>query len=311
MRCSLPARSEPRCICFGKLPITGDFLRGDGPVPEFDELDHWIQHGMYDSQQRIRDGWQERFDALPRSKFLWTNGQGVVIAGWWQASRDSVGRRYPFLLAVRLADVRPEDYAALPFALADYFADAKTLLDTEFTGKDVVTAIESAQSLTCELNWEEAHRDLRAAQAAANAQDAWSGHQDAPELLLHDLQQVASQHHAPQYSLRWPTRGADSDIAFWLAAMAQFGQAMPRMLMWHESLADGTESGSARVTLCALQPRLFAGMTFFDRDDDDAYDMGRGVDDDQRMQEARSRFAATVRADNQAAAISILPTESR
>ena len=310
----MAASATPRSICFGKLPIAGDFLRGDGAAPEFRELDDWIQHGSYESQQRIRDDWQPRFDALPRAKFLWTNGQGVVIAGFWQSSRDSVGRRYPFLIGVRLENVKPQDYAALPFALADYFRDAKALLDTEFAGHDVVSAIEAAQALTCSIDWQGAHAQLCAAQAAATAQDAWAGHVDAPELLLHDLEQVASQQNAPQYSLRWPTRGEDADIAFWLAAMARFGQPEPHMLMWHGQQGAGkqgaSQQGCARVALCNLQPRLFAGMTFYEHEDDDAYDMGRGAEEDQRMQQARTRFAATVRADNQSSAIATLPKEA-
>lgn len=305
----MAANPAPQSICFGKLPIAGDFLRGDGAAPEFRELDDWIQHGSYESQQRIHDDWQQRFDALPRTKFLWTNGHGVVLAGFWQSSRDSVGRRYPFLLGVRLAKVKPQDYAALPFALADYFRDAKALLDSEFAGHNVVSAIEAAQALTCSIHWDDAHAQLLAAQASATAQDAWAGHADAPELLLHDLEQVISQRNAPQYSLRWPTRGEDTDIAFWLAAMAKFGQPMPHMVMWHGQQADGAQ-GSARVALCDLQPRLFAGMAFFDHEDDDAYDMGRGVDEDTRMQEARTRFAATVQADNQSSAIATLAKEA-
>ncbi|MFT5155153.1 MAG: type VI secretion system ImpM family protein, partial [Planctomycetota bacterium] len=292
---------QAHSICFGKLPIAGDFLRGDGAAPEFRELDDWIQHGMYESQQRLGNGWQEQFDALPRDQFLWTNGEGVVIAGFWQSSRDSVGRRYPFLLAARLQNVKPQDYAALPFALADYFRDAATLLSTEFAGKDVVSAIETAQGLPCVIDWDSAHAQLRDSQAAATANDAWAGHADAPELLLHDLEQVASQKTPPLYSLRWPTRGADADIAFWLAAMAKFGQATPRLLMWHGAAGSET-TGAARVAFCPLEPRLFAGMAFVHHDDDDAYDMGRGTGEDSRMQSARKRFAATVRADNQASA---------
>jgi type VI secretion system ImpM family protein len=325
----VPASPTPRSICFGKLPIAGDFLRGDGAAPEFRELDDWIQHGSYESQQRIRNDWQQRFDALPRAKFLWTNGQGVVLAGFWQSSRDSVGRRYPFLLGVRIEKVQPQDYAALPFALTDYFRDAKALLDSEFAGHNVVSAIEAAQALTCSIDWHGAHAQLRAGQASATAQDAWAGHADAPELLLHDLEQVAGQHSAPQYSLRWPTRGEDTDIAFWLAAMAKFGQPTPHMLMWHGQQGDGQQGdgqqgdgqqgdgqqgdgqqGCARVALCELQPRLFAGMTFCDHEDDDAYDMGRGAEEDNRMQQARTRFAATVRADNQTNAIATLPKEA-
>ena len=87
-------------------------VRGDGAAPEFTELDDWIQHGMYDSQQRLGNTWQARFDALPRTKFIWSAGRGPVITGWWQASQDAVGRRYPFLLAARLSSVSTNNFPA-------------------------------------------------------------------------------------------------------------------------------------------------------------------------------------------------------
>lgn len=302
--------SSAQSICFGKLPIAGDFLRGDGAAPEFTELDDWIQHGMYDSQQRLGNTWQARFDALPRTKFIWSAGRGPVIAGWWQASQDAVGRRYPFLLAARLSSVSTNNFPALPFALADYLGDAERLLDTEFAGHDVVSAIETAQNLPCDIDWDRAHAQLEASQHKATAQDAWAGHEDIPELLLYDLEQVSSQYSPPQYSLRWPSRGDTADVSFWLRAMSAFGQHSARMLMWHEAGSTAEDApGSVRAALCELSPRLFTGMTFFDHEDDEAYDMGRGVSDDKRTRSARARFAATVRADSQTSAIASLPKE--
>lgn len=303
-------KPAPQSICFGKLPIAGDFLRGDGAAPEFSELDDWIQHGMYESQQQLGGDWQARFDALPRTKFLWANGKGSVIAGWWQASRDSVGRRYPFLLAAHLPKVQPQDLPALPFALADFFESAEQLLDTQFAGHDTVSAIEAAQSVPCSINWNAARQAAQDAQRSATPQDAWAGHDDAPELLLHDLEQVSGQYNPPLYSLRWASRGDASDTSFWLSAMAQFGQPTPRLMMWHPTPSGGDQNGSTRVIMSQLQPRQFAGTVFFDLDDDDAYDMGRGTAEDKRAQQARARFAQAVQADSQADAIATLPKEA-
>lgn len=305
------ASSQPHSICFGKLPIAGDFLRGDGAAPEFSELDDWIQHGLYDSQQRLGAAWQERFDALPPLRFLWTNGQGPTLAGWWQSSRDSVGRRYPFLLATRLPKVRPADYAALPIALGDYFRNARTLLDSAFTNHSVVSAIEAAQALPCELDLQAARAKLQHELQNASAAAAWTGHPETPELLLHDLEQVSRQRTPPQYSLRWSTRGDAVDMSFWLQAMAKFGQPTPRLMLWHDAKDANSSGGCARAVLCPLEARTLTGTLFFNHDDSEAYDMGRGAADDNRTREARSRFAQTVQADTQANALTSLPQEGR
>ena len=302
--------AEAQSICFGKLPIAGDFLRGDAAAPEFTELDDWIQHGLYDSQQRVGDGFAARFDALPRSRFLWTQGKGPALAGWWLASQDAVGRRYPFLLAARLPKVRPDDYAALPFALADWFAAAGALLDTGFAGCGVVEAIDAARALACPIDWERARRTRDEALRAATPDSAWAGHGDSPELLLHDLEQVSAQRSPPQYGLRWPTRGQPADVSFWLTAMAGFGHPLPRLLMWHGA-DDSAGNGVARAVLCPLQPRLFHGTVFFADEDDDAYDMGRAAAEDARARSARARFGAAVTATDQASAIATLPKEAR
>ncbi|MCK5943222.1 MAG: type VI secretion system-associated protein TagF [Planctomycetes bacterium] len=299
------ASQQARTICFGKLPIAGDFLRGDGAAPEFRELDDWIQHGMYDSQQRVGADWQAAFDALPRARFVWTENKpkGAVIAGFWQASQDAVGRRYPFLLAVRLTKVDAVDVAAVPFVLTDWEPRASQLLDAGFAGHDVVGAIDAAQSLPCEPDWTAARARRDAALRQRAAADAWHGHAGHPELLLHDLEQVANQATPPGYGLRWPNKGDAADISFWLSALHRFGGGSPRLLLWDDQVA--------RAALCPLQPKLFTGIAFATRDDDDAYDMGRGGAEDTRTATARARFAASVQASDQAAALAALPQGGR
>jgi type VI secretion system ImpM family protein len=295
----MPTSAEPQSFCFGKLPLAGDFIRGDGPVPEFAELDDWIQHGMYESQRQLGGEWQRRFDALPPARFLWTAGRGTAIAGWWLASRDAVGRRYPFVLAARVPDLRPGDYALLPTALADWFADARALLDGAFAGLDVVGTITAADRLPCRLDLD------RAREHQAGSQPSWAGHDEPAQLLLHDLEQVAAAATPPSYSLRWPSEPVD--LSFWLAAMAWFGSPTPRLVLWH---GDANARGVARVVIGELRPKLFSGVIFFDRDDDDAYDLGRGADA-ARLDAASRRFGAAASARTQAEAIAALPQEGR
>lgn len=304
----MPKSADGQSICFGKLPIAGDFLRGDGAAPEFGELDDWIQHGMYESQQRVGAAWQETYDALPPARFVWTAGEGPVIAGWWHASRDAVGRRYPFLFAARLPDSAAADLPLVPLALREWFGDAAAMLERGFDEGDVVGAIDAMQGLACRPDFDGA-REAFARLDQERVDDAWSGHPDAPELLLYDLEQVAGQATPPQYALRWPTRGRDVDVAFWLTLMARFGNPNPRLVLWHEG--SGERSGSLRAVLCALQPRLFPGVLCFDREDDDAYDMGRGDGGDGRGRDATARFGEVVRAGHQAHALQALSAGGR
>ncbi|MEZ6037380.1 MAG: type VI secretion system-associated protein TagF [Planctomycetota bacterium] len=292
----------PRTFCFGKLPIAGDFLHGVDAVPEFGELDDWIQHGMYKSQQLLGGEWQARFDALPRARFLWTAGRGVALAGWWLASRDAVGRRYPFLVGARVA-ATPAQHALLPVALDDFFAAARHWLEQGFDGRSVPEVIAAAQALPCRFDADAAPGAQRAALGAAGTASCWAGHGDRAELLLHDLQQAADEG-APPYSLRWPSRGDNADVAFWLAALAHFGATAPRLVLWH---GDAAAPGTVRTVFGELSPRQFAGMVFFDRDDDDAYDIGRDHGDAQRLRDATRDFAAAVAATTPADALAALP----
>lgn len=299
--------AEGRSFCFGKLPLAGDFIRGDAPAPEFAELDRWIELGMVDSLQRLGADFQRQFDELPPTRFLWTAGRGTAIAGWWLASRDAVGRRYPFVLAARITGVPHEDYLLLPTALAAFFDDARQLLDGAFAGLDVVGTIARAQGLPCRIELDRARADLPAALRAVPAGASWSGLDASPALLLHDLEQSTTTTRPPQYSLRWPTRGEPIDLCFWLGALARFGHAAPRLLLWH---GDASRPGVARAALDVLQPRLFKGMLFFDQADDDAFDLGRAFDDPRRAAAANARFGAAATSTTQADALAAIARQA-
>ncbi|MCB9877479.1 MAG: type VI secretion system-associated protein TagF [Planctomycetes bacterium] len=295
-----------RTFCFGKLPLAGDFLHGVDAVPEFAELDDWIQHGMYKSQQQLGADWQARFDALPPARFLWTAERGVALAGWWRASRDAVGRRYPFLVGARVP-ATPTQHALLPVALDDFFAAARGWLDGICSpgggGRGVPEVIAQAHALPCAPDLAASRTAQAAALQRAATAACWAGHGDRAELLMHDLQQAAREGSLP-YSLRWPSRGEGADLAFWLAAMAHFGAPAPRLVLWH---GDAAAPGVVRAVLGELTPRQFAGVLFFDRDDDDAYDIGRDHGDARRLGDAVRDFAAAVAAPTAAAALAALP----
>ncbi|HEX5053718.1 MAG TPA: type VI secretion system-associated protein TagF [Planctomycetota bacterium] len=296
---------RPRAICFGKLPIAGDFVRGHASAPELATLDEWIEQGMHRSRTTFGGAWQARFDALPPVRFLFhAVPNGPVLAGWWKASRDAAGRRYPFLIAVRLPGIKPADEPLLPVALAGFFAAARRLLDGSWQGLDVPDVIAAVQDLEFDIDLARARAEHAAACGTESTASTWAGGSDAPELLFQDLEDLAVAAVSPRFAVRWPTRGEPVDVSYWLAVLAHFGAPPPCLLLWH-SAAD-LAPGIARAVLGRLEPRLFTGMVFFDHDDDDAYDLGRDHGDDHRLPDARRRFGDVVAHGTQARSLAAL-----
>jgi len=276
--------------CFGKLPIAGDFVRGANGLPEFEQLDAWIQDGLHRSQALLGTTWQSRFDSLQQQHFLFApDRSGTRIVGRFQPSRDAAGRRYPFVVAGKFSSIPNGMDSLLPLALAAFLTDAADLADSGFDGHTVLSAIAAVHSLTCVADMPGAEQSF-----------VRDSHKTTPEMLLRAadqdasllLQQLAGFAIAPpRYCLRWESRSEPSDLAFWIQLLAGFqGNSGslngPCMWMWP---AHGR--GHIRLALGPLEARIFPGMLFSDYDDDHAYDLGRDHGDVAAAQAARARFA--------------------
>jgi type VI secretion system ImpM family protein len=303
----VPSTAEPRIGCFGKLPIAGDFIRGDAAVPELAAFDAWIEPGLYRSQQRLGAGFQERWDALPTVRFLWRSGPGApLLTGWLSASRDAAGRRYPFVVAAAVPAATPA--ALTPGWLQPFVAGAKSLLDGTWRGLDPVGVAAAVAALPRSGDPEAAAQQLARERSVTDVATAWEGLTASPELLVDELAELAAANPAPNYGLRWPTRGGELETAFWLDALAHFGVSGAMLLVWQTATA--TVAGGARLVLGRLDPRTFHGMVFPTLDDDDAYDLGRFVDGN-RVATAQRRFGGAVKAGSHAAALAALRQGAR
>ena len=144
---------------FGKLPLHGDFIRQTQGVRELDELDVWLQEGMYRSQQSFvstaaGNSWNADFDTLPPARFVFRSGTtGALLVGISTASQDRTGRRYPFMIAARVGGLPAGlTYAQLPLALAAFLDDAETVATTGHEGLDLPAFTARIQQLTATID---------------------------------------------------------------------------------------------------------------------------------------------------------------
>ncbi|MBI6926067.1 type VI secretion system-associated protein TagF [Pseudomonas putida] len=121
--------------CFGKVPASADFVSLNGALPEVCEFDLWLQNGL--GRMQPQADWRERFDALPVCFFCYRTRTGHWLLGGFISSRDTSGRRYPFMV---FQSIRMDHDARFvsPHILCELFAaQIKPLLMQAAQGADM------------------------------------------------------------------------------------------------------------------------------------------------------------------------------
>lgn len=97
---------------WGKLPARGDFVGAGLPAAAVAAFEDWSRAAIAESRAALGEAWDARWMAAPIWRFrLGPAVAGPVpLAGLWLPSVDSVGRRFPLILA---ADARHADDAWL------------------------------------------------------------------------------------------------------------------------------------------------------------------------------------------------------
>jgi type VI secretion system protein ImpM len=92
---------------FGKLPARGDFVRSAASTRLMECLDRWCTAGM---QSLVAgEDWKSVYDRAVPFRFAFVSpSMNSALAGHVLASRDSSGRRFPFLTAVTLPVAQPD-----------------------------------------------------------------------------------------------------------------------------------------------------------------------------------------------------------
>jgi type VI secretion system ImpM family protein len=129
----------------GKIPTMPEFVTTRAYGGTFDPIEAWAEEGLAYCHMNHRALLDAHFDdALPQC-FVWDTGT-AVLAGIAFPSRDSVGRRFPFIIC---SEIGREAYrmALAPIALGDYLEDAFLAAQDVFALSDRASILARADQL--------------------------------------------------------------------------------------------------------------------------------------------------------------------
>jgi type VI secretion system ImpM family protein len=144
--------------CFGKLPLSREFIVEGSKSLADSGFERWIGEGVGLAKARLGSRFDGLISTFPRYRFFWQRGKDLLLAGVITPSEDAAGRKHPFALFAGLHGKQP---SALTTALQvcslqeqtatrlDSIYDAETpeaLRDTiRATGQDITPPETSAQ----------------------------------------------------------------------------------------------------------------------------------------------------------------------
>lgn len=109
-------------LYFGKVPSRGDFVRSAQHASLIVNLDQWQSQAL--ERLAMDPRWKLIYDAAPATQFaILGTGSPVGLAGYWLASQDASGRRFPFITAGAFDLAHPRDFIVVgPVAMARLWA---------------------------------------------------------------------------------------------------------------------------------------------------------------------------------------------
>lgn len=124
--------------CYGKLPISREFIVEDSRSLAASGFDRWVSEGVGMVKARLGSASDQRITTFPRYRFYWSDGDRA-LTGLVSPSQDQAGRKHPFAL---FASLRGRVDSAAAAAL-----QAWSLQEQLAARWDDLVAVESAAAL--------------------------------------------------------------------------------------------------------------------------------------------------------------------
>jgi len=138
--CSIPSPST----CFGKLPTHSDFVRYNAGGTEVLAFDRWLQEGLIIAQKRLAAEWEQAFLDAPSYHFIFSQANAErFLVGVISPSQDTVGRKYPFLVAAprNKSQFKRENIPLVPALFSSFFEQARLFMhNAETTHPDSIVS---------------------------------------------------------------------------------------------------------------------------------------------------------------------------
>lgn len=88
--------------CFGKLPISREFIVSGPDGPPASGFDQWIGGGVGLAKARLGRDFDDRITSFPQYRFYWGSRDAYRLAGVICPSEDAAGRKHPFAVFAHL-----------------------------------------------------------------------------------------------------------------------------------------------------------------------------------------------------------------
>ncbi len=269
-------QAEPTAaVCFGKLPMRGDFIRhhvgGANGRRAVQAIDAWLQRGLVHGRQRQGPRFDDVFDAAPGYNFVMDLPAGDdLLAGSLRPSRDSAGRRYTFLVAVAVprSKVDGRRLPSWPFRYNAFFSEANTLsadlVEGRVTNEQIPERLEGVGNLFDRTPFVVDYEyRLRQALVWPLWSRTWGSPEDGRKyVLIKNLIDVLGTSRGRPVRLPLgfphPTAADAMDGSFWLEACWHLQGKPPAepTFFWSEPGVDG----ALYVTLAPPPPALLAEL---------------------------------------------------
>lgn len=298
--------------CLGKLPLHGDFIRLNAASREVQDLDTWIQEGIYQAYEELGSRWDSTFDAAPTSRFIFCHPRTKrIVAGLFKPSVDKAGRRYPFLVYTLIeADGLGNDVGYLPWAMDAFLQRATEMADWSNSAINLNAFLSSFRDLSFDEDMAEARKSFAKYVLSHGAGDYWTAIFGAPaqdsrqggdECRLAAVQLAAwgvDIRPPESAAMRVPLTDSDpadglpsAEAAFWIELCRRMagGQQIPTMTMWNRP--DGDTPVRLHMAFGALTSRYFLPFVLPGRESNDVSDLSRpGMIDPGLVDRARATF---------------------
>ncbi|MCI0513222.1 type VI secretion system-associated protein TagF [candidate division KSB1 bacterium] len=128
---------------FGKVPAFADFIRHNASKNEVFAFDQWLQQGIHSAKTQLNTQWNPVFDHSDGYHFHYYVNARQSIMGLWHPSRDSAGRRFPFVIAaiINRTDTTQDTGGLAPLLFTHFFQAAQELFQNAFQGMELTQIV--------------------------------------------------------------------------------------------------------------------------------------------------------------------------
>jgi type VI secretion system ImpM family protein len=263
--------------CFGKLPVSREFLVDQARELSDSRFDRWVGEGLGMAKALLGSRFDERVTSFPSNWFVWAAGSGgKLLTGKLSPSEDAAGRRHPFAL-FGYCDGRKTTNGPVASSMASLEDSIERLWDRAMTMETPAEVLEAVRHETTpgELDGRPAYESFV---AEKRGDDFWGGTAHRYQVMQAFVETVGHlKGRDPKdvrLGIRFPLPPAETGetahaVSFWVDMTARrFGKPLERAsYFWTgcDLIFFFSEPSGAQWTCLADRDASIETMSFLDR----------------------------------------------